>query len=61
MYSPVRVFTLMTSPCCTNSGTRTTAPAMLGEGKMLAGFTLIGILFGTYVYGRMHAKEVERG
>lgn len=38
-----------------------TAPAMLGEGKMLAGFTLIGILFGTYLYGRMHAKEIERG
>lgn len=38
-----------------------TAPAMLGEGKMLAGFTLVGILFGTYVYGRMHAKEIERG
>jgi len=38
-----------------------TAPAMLGEGKMLAGFTLIGILSGTYLYGRMHAKEIERG
>lgn len=38
-----------------------TAPAMLGEGKMLAGFTLVGILFGTYLYGRMHAKEIERG
>lgn len=38
-----------------------TAPAMLGEGKMLAGFTLIGILIGTYFYGRMHAKEIERG
>lgn len=38
-----------------------TAPAMLGEGKMLAGFTLIGILIGTYLYGRTHAKETERG
>lgn len=38
-----------------------TAPAMLGEGKMLAGFTLLGILLGTYLYGRTHAKETERG
>lgn len=38
-----------------------TAPAMLGEGKLLAGFTLLGILLGTYLYGRMHAKETERG
>lgn len=37
-----------------------TAPAMLGEGKLLAGFTLLGILFGTYLYGRRHPNEVER-
>lgn len=37
-----------------------TAPAMLGEGKLLAGFTLIGILLGTYLYGRTHANETER-
>ena len=34
-----------------------TAPAMLGEGKLLAGFTLLGILLGTYVYGRLHGRE----
>lgn len=28
-----------------------TAPAMLGEGKLAAGFTIIGILIGTYLYG----------
>ena len=37
-----------------------TAAAMLGEGKLLAGFTLIGILLGTYLYGRTHANETER-
>lgn len=37
-----------------------TAPVMLGEGKLLAGFTLIGILLGTYLYGRTHANETER-
>lgn len=31
-----------------------TAPAMLGEGKLLAGFTILGILLGTYIYGRWH-------
>lgn len=34
-----------------------TAPAMLGEGKLLAGFTLLGILLGTYLYGRLHGRE----
>ncbi len=34
-----------------------TAPAMLGEGKLLAGFTILGILLGTYLYGRFHARE----
>ena len=34
-----------------------TAPAMLGEGKLLAGFTILGILFGTYLYGRLHGNE----
>ena len=28
-----------------------TAPAMLGEGKLAAGFTIVGILLGTYLYG----------
>lgn len=28
-----------------------TAPAMLGEGKLAAGFTILGILLGTYLYG----------
>lgn len=37
-----------------------TAPVMLGEGKLLAGFTLAGILLGTYLYGRTHANEIER-
>jgi uncharacterized protein len=31
-----------------------TALAMLGEGKLLAGFTVIGILLGTYIYGVVH-------
>lgn len=34
-----------------------TAPAMLGEGKLLAGFTILGILLGTYLYGRLHGRE----
>lgn len=34
-----------------------TAPAMLGEGKLLAGFTVLGILLGTYLYGRWHGGE----
>lgn len=34
-----------------------TAPAMLGEGKLLAGFTMLGILLGTYLYGRLHDRE----
>jgi uncharacterized membrane protein YedE/YeeE len=34
-----------------------TAPAMLGEGKLLAGFTILGILAGTYLYGRLHGSE----
>ena len=42
-----------------------TAPAMLGEGKLAAGFTIIGILLGTYLYGllqssaRTHGPEVS--
>lgn len=28
-----------------------TAPAMLGEGKLAAGFTIAGLLLGTYLYG----------
>lgn len=34
-----------------------TAPAMLGEGKLLAGFTILGILLGTYLYGWLHGRE----
>lgn len=34
-----------------------TAPAMLGEGKLLAGSTILGILLGTYLYGRFHPRE----
>jgi len=34
-----------------------TAPAMLGEGKLAAGFTFAGILLGTYLYGRRHRHE----
>lgn len=28
------------------------APAMLGEGKLLAGFVIVGILLGTYIFAR---------
>jgi len=34
-----------------------TAPAMLGEGKLLAGFTVLGIVIGTYLFGRLHKRE----
>ncbi len=34
-----------------------TAPAMLGEGKLLAGFTVPGIVIGTYLFGRLHKRE----
>lgn len=33
-----------------------TAPAMLGEGKLAAGFTIIGILLGTYLYGLLQSS-----
>lgn len=36
-----------------------TAPVMLGEGKMAAGFTILGIIFGTYLYGRLHNPQPE--
>lgn len=36
-----------------------TAPVMLGEGKMAAGFTILGILFGTYLYGRWHDPQPQ--
>jgi uncharacterized membrane protein YedE/YeeE len=34
-----------------------TAPAMLGEGKLLAGFVILGIVIGTYLFGRLHRRE----
>jgi len=34
-----------------------TALAMLGEGKLMAGFSIVGILLGTYLYGVLHADE----
>ncbi|MCA9620003.1 MAG: YeeE/YedE family protein [Myxococcales bacterium] len=41
-----------------------TALAMLGEGKLMAGFSVVGILLGTYAYGRLQdeapARDVTR-
>ena len=34
-----------------------TAPVMLGEGKLLAGFTVLGVVIGTYLFGRLHKRE----
>lgn len=34
-----------------------TAPAMLGEGKLAAGFTILGILLGTYLYGLLQGTD----
>jgi len=33
-----------------------TVLAMLGEGKLMAGFPIVGILLGTYLYGVLHGK-----
>ncbi len=33
-----------------------TAPAMLGEGKIMAVFSIIGIAIGTYIYGYRASK-----
>jgi uncharacterized membrane protein YedE/YeeE len=33
-----------------------TAPAMLGEGKLVALFAIIGIMLGTYIYGLWMSK-----
>jgi uncharacterized membrane protein YedE/YeeE len=33
-----------------------TVPAMLGEGKLAAVFTIVGILLGTWAYGLMQKK-----
>ena len=38
-----------------------TAPAMLGEGKLAAGFTIIGILLGTYLYGLFQSSARSHG
>ena len=38
-----------------------TAPAMLGEGKLAAGFTIIGILLGTYLYGLLRGSARSAG
>lgn len=38
-----------------------TAPAMLGEGKLAAGFTIIGILLGTYLYGLLQSSARPHG
>lgn len=34
-----------------------TALAMLGEGKLAAAFTLLGIFLGTYIYGLQHSRN----
>ena len=36
-----------------------TALAMLGEGKLMAGFSIVGILLGTYLYGVLHGEVPE--
>lgn len=33
------------------------APAMLGEGKVMAMFAVIGIVIGTYLYGRVASRR----
>lgn len=38
-----------------------TAPAMLGEGKLAAGFIIIGILLGTYLYGLLQGSARRAG
>lgn len=35
-------------------------PAMLGEGKLMAAFTLLGILLGTYLYGLLQSPAREK-
>lgn len=35
-------------------------PAMLGEGKLMAAFTLLGILLGTYLYGLLQSPPREK-
>lgn len=34
-----------------------TAPAMLGEGKIMAGFSILGIIIGTYLYGVLNSRN----
>lgn len=36
-----------------------TALAMLGEGKLMAGFSIAGILLGTYLYGVLHGEASQ--
>ncbi len=36
-----------------------TALAMLGEGKLMAGFSIAGILLGTYLYGALHGEASD--
>lgn len=37
------------------------APAMLGEGKLLAGFVIVGILLGTYIFARWQGWRARDG
>lgn len=37
-----------------------TSLAMLGEGKLMAGFTIIGILLGTYLFGLLHEPKPSK-